>query len=67
MTAKVTYFSDSFNGMSLANRVSVFLAQNSYEVKDVSIQFVHTQVQTGHGDCFDNVQDTFEAYVTHPA
>lgn len=65
VSAKVSYFS----GWRVIDEVNQFLAENSYEVEDVHIQFVTTRVQTGAegGDVFQSVDEVNEAYVTHPA
>jgi hypothetical protein len=63
LTAKVSYFS----GYNALEEVNEFLAENAYEVQDVHVQFVRTSVQTGSGDVFGDVEESTEAYVTHPA
>jgi hypothetical protein len=65
VSAKVS----AFYGSRALELVNEFLAENSYEVSEVHVQFVRTRVQTGAngGDIFTGVDETYEAYVTHPA
>lgn len=65
MSAKVTHFSGwdmrTFARVDVLASVNEFLAENSYEVGDVHVQFVTTRVQTGQLQEFGGIQTTMGA------